>query len=50
MDDSKTHRINQRKINRLETPICLATFMTSLVVVNAWEGEIGRNSVMMTMV
>mgnify|MGYP006248996709 CR=1 FL=1 len=37
MDDSKTHRMNHTKTNRLETTICLATFMTSLVVVRRME-------------
>ena len=37
MDDSKTHRMNHTKTNRLETSICLATFMTSLVVVGRME-------------
>lgn len=37
MDDSKTHRMNHSKTNRLETTICLATFMTSLVVVGRME-------------
>ena len=37
MDDSKTHRMNHTKTNRFETTICLATFMTSLVVVGRME-------------
>ena len=43
MDDSKTHRIKQKKINRLETLNCLATFLISFDLVHAWEGEIGLN-------
>tara|TARA_Y100000768_G_C23384404_1_gene410036 strand:+ start:363 stop:515 length:153 start_codon:yes stop_codon:yes gene_type:complete len=47
MDDSKTHRMNHRKINRFEGFFFLATFMTSLVVVYAWEEAIGHNFVTM---
>ena len=43
MDDSKTHRFIHDEINRLQTPNLLATFMTTLVVVDAWEEANGHN-------